>query len=312
MVRNGCPGCTSRLRCLTVLTPQIKKKGRAPAGAPAADMFPVARRKPAAKGAAKPRSSASRVGSGVINRPTPMIRQPDDSSDTDREDVVDLDGFLRDLVAVVEESGAGVGQPEPAVAGQPSEAGRDVESLGELRVAIGAQGSEDESSDSSDGGHGLPPAAPSSTAAPAPPSPVAPPPPAPPPAPPAEKRARRKKTTKQQPLTKESRGIPFGPLEIARIFETFNAATGEMLHVGWGATCGQHKDRTNRRCCKKAIRITDEVSDETAERFMKIWLVEGQTIPEDSEFGRADHLAMNPRDLPFYTDAQLELLLPPC
>ena len=153
MVRNGCPGCTGRLRCLTVLTPQIKKKGRAPAGAPAADMFPVARRKPAAKGAAKPRSSASRVGSGVINRPTPMIRQPDDSSDTDREDVVDLDGFLRDLVAVVEESGAGVGQPEPAVAGQPSEAGRDVESLGELRVAIGAQGSEDESSDSSDGGH---------------------------------------------------------------------------------------------------------------------------------------------------------------
>ena len=41
---------------------------------------------------------------------------------------------------------------------------------------------------------------------------------------------------------REARGTPWGPFMVAQI-KSRNNQTGELLHVGWGATCQLHRDQ---------------------------------------------------------------------
>ena len=76
---------------------------------------------------------------------------------------------------------------------------------------------------------------------------------------------------------REARGIPWGPIQVAQI-KSRNNRTGELLHVGWGATCGLHldegeKDKDPPVVCKKALTGTDDFT----RRLVCHWLILGHS-----------------------------------
>ena len=68
---------------------------------------------------------------------------------------------------------------------------------------------------------------------------------------------------------------------------------GEL--VGWGATCGHHKDAGCDLTCKKQVNMGATLSIEQCRRLVKLWLVMGMHLL-DSSTVRATHVRMNMRN----------------
>ena len=76
---------------------------------------------------------------------------------------------------------------------------------------------------------------------------------------------------------REARGMLWGPFQVAQI-KSRNNQTGELLHVGWGATCGLHVDEDEKHkeplpSCKKALSGTDDLT----RRLVCHWLILGHS-----------------------------------
>ncbi len=270
------------------------------------------------------------IGSAVADE------ESDASGDNDAElEVNNLEGFMNDLYAVIEEakgtSDGTEGGDELACLYE------NVERVDELREKLGidkdggpdGEGSSSDSEDqwsciSGESGRaaaadGLPINADGEIIAPEP-TPSASKPQArrkasTPPKATAKATRRNKRQILNQPLEgEEQRAVTFGPWTIAEIWATCKV-TQRKRHIGWGATCRRHNsigDKPSVRC-QKSVRMSPGVDSEMCERMMKSWLIEGLSIEnEGDDYARHQHRDVDPRELPFYTDEQLELLCLAC
>ena len=98
---------------------------------------------------------------------------------------------------------------------------------------------------------------------------------------------------------KQSRSIPWGPFQLAPIVP----ASGQS---GWGAICGQHRDRGNNLSCKKAMNRGDLTDAECVLR-LKRWLLAGcedQSWPIHRQ--RSHHVEMGGKGLQDFAEGMSE------
>ena len=110
------------------------------------------------------------------------------------------------------------------------------------------------------------------------------------------------------PSTRQTRKIPFGlpGQAIAPVYKTLPDKT--KVQIGWGATCGRHRNRTDKTCCKKQMPFGN-LSDAECRCRIKMWLIEGLTeVASCSPTARNDHLKINPRKLKLVPEAELDAM----
>ncbi len=78
--------------------------------------------------------------------------------------------------------------------------------------------------------------------------------------------------------------------------------------IGWGATCGRHRDGLARLQCKKQLAFSGFSAEELKGKLKK-WLLAGLDIDRDGAHSRTTHMLVNPRDLLLEADEDLDALL---
>lgn len=100
-----------------------------------------------------------------------------------------------------------------------------------------------------------------------------------------------------------SRSYRWGPFSLAMVY-----SSGEQ--VGWGCTCRQHKNRSDRpnAQCKLQLRYgaRDPLSDSVCQKLLKQWLLAGIDVAKD-DHARDMHMLFRPRDFDRdISDAELD------
>ena len=102
------------------------------------------------------------------------------------------------------------------------------------------------------------------------------------------------------------RGQAWGPFKLAAVFR-------DGMCIGWGATCGRHRDGGGRGGlqCKKQMVFAGQ-SEEVVQCRLKKWLLAGCQIDPLGERCRAEHLAIDARLLHWDLGEDLDALLAEC
>ena len=102
------------------------------------------------------------------------------------------------------------------------------------------------------------------------------------------------------------RGQAWGPFKLAAVFR-------DGICIGWGATCGRHRDggRHGGLQCKKQMVFAGQ-SEEVVQCKLKKWLLAGYQIDPLGERCRAERLAIDARLLDWDLREDLDALLAQC
>ena len=102
------------------------------------------------------------------------------------------------------------------------------------------------------------------------------------------------------------RGQAWGPFKLAAVFR-------DGMCIGWGATCGRHRDGGGRGGlqCKKQMVFAGQ-SEEVVQCRLKKWLLAGYQIDPLGERCRAERLAIDARLLHWDIGEDLDALLAEC